>query len=79
MGKKLAKIIRPVTESELSLGRQRLCLNEMFAAAVSNAPDNELENFTAKRLAPAFLAISQLLENIRKYRKPKKPKPGFTS
>jgi hypothetical protein len=35
----------------------------MFALAMSNIPENETDNFTAK-LAPAYLALCQLLENL---------------
>jgi len=63
MNEKIQNIIRPITENQLSLSEQRLILNQMFALAVSNIPENETENFTAKKLMPVFLALSELLEN----------------
>lgn len=64
MSTDLEKTIRPLIESEMSLSQQRMALHEMFALAISNAPDNETDNFTAKKLTPAYLAFCQLLENI---------------
>jgi hypothetical protein len=64
MNEKIQNIIRPITESQLSLSEQRLILNQMFALAVSNIPDNETENFTAKKMSPVFLALSEFLENL---------------
>lgn len=63
MIKKLQNVVSPVLHNALTLKEQRLILNEMFALAVSNIPDNETENFTAKKLTPVFLALSELLEN----------------
>jgi hypothetical protein len=40
-----------------------MALHEMFALAMSNIPENETDNFTAKKLAPAYL-LCQLLENL---------------
>jgi hypothetical protein len=37
-----------------------MALHEMFALAMSNIPENETDNFTAKKLAPAYLALCQL-------------------
>jgi hypothetical protein len=51
--------ITPIVESQLSLQEQRMALHEMFALAMSNIPENETDNFTAK-LAPAYLALCQL-------------------
>jgi hypothetical protein len=36
-----------------------VALHEMFALAMSNIPENETDNFTAKKLAPAYLALCQ--------------------
>lgn len=72
MSKRFSKIIAPLTESDLKLSDHRIVLNEMFAATVSNAPDDETDNFTAKRVTPVFMALSKLLENIGKEKK--KPK-----
>ncbi|MFW0737575.1 hypothetical protein [Flavobacterium sp. T12S277] len=63
MIKKLENVINPVLQSPLTLKEQRLILNEMFALAMSNIPENETDNFTAKKITPVFLALSELLEN----------------
>jgi hypothetical protein len=55
---KLTQAITPIVESQLSLQEQRMALHEMFALAMSNIPENETDNFTAK-LAPAYLALCQ--------------------
>ena len=60
----LPRIIRPLIECECSLREQRMALHEMFALAVSNIPDEETENFTAKKLKTTYLALCHLLENI---------------
>jgi len=65
MSKKFKETLAPVLESNLSLSEFSMGLHEMYAAAVSNAPEDELENFTAKRLTPVYLSLCQLLENIR--------------
>lgn len=56
--------ITPVVNCGIPLWRQRLLLNEMFATAVANAPENETDNFTAKEYKPLFLALSETLENL---------------
>lgn len=66
MGKKLNKTIRPLMECEVSLKEQRKALREMFALAISNIPENETDNFTAKRLTPVFLSLSEMLDNMPK-------------
>jgi hypothetical protein len=55
----LNQTITPIVESQLSLQEQRMALHEMFALAMSNIPENETDNFTAKKLAPAYLALCQ--------------------
>jgi len=65
MSLELHSIISPLTECELTLREQRKALHEMFALAVANAPDNETDNFTAKKLMPAYLAFCELLENVQ--------------
>lgn len=60
---KLRNVLRPVLENQLPLKEQKLILNEMFALAVSNVPENETDNFTAKKMVPVFLALSELLEH----------------
>jgi hypothetical protein len=64
MNEKLTQAITPIVESQLSLQEQRMALHEMFALAMSNIPENETDNFTAKKLAPAYLALCQFLENL---------------
>lgn len=64
MNENLLHAIRPIIDSPLSLKEQRLALNQMFALALSNIPENETDNFTAKKLMPVFLALSEVLENL---------------
>jgi chromosome segregation ATPase len=63
--KKLKNLLRPIVECEISLSKQRMALHEMFSLAMSNIPENEIDNYTAKRLTPAYLSFCQLLENVR--------------
>jgi hypothetical protein len=42
-----------------------MALHEMYALAVSNVPEDETDNFTAKKLKPTYLALCDLMENIR--------------
>lgn len=65
MKKNLDRIIAPMIDCECSLREQRMALHEMYALAVANAPENETDNFTAKKLAPTYLALCNLLENIQ--------------
>lgn len=65
MNTELEETIRPLIECELSLSQQKMALNQMYAMAVSNAPEDETENYTARKLTPAFLALCQLLENVK--------------
>ena len=60
----LDQAIQPIVECKINFSNQRMLLNEMFARTVSNAPDDELDNWTAKRITPFYLALCQLLENI---------------
>jgi hypothetical protein len=61
----LKDIVRPITECEISLSKQRMALHEMFSMAVSNIPENESDNFTVRKLTPAYLGFCQLLENVQ--------------
>ena len=61
----LPRIIKPLIECECSLREQRMALHEMFALAVSNIPENETENFTARKLKTTYLALCELMENIQ--------------
>jgi len=65
MKNELSRIIAPVMECESSLREQRMALHEMFALAVTNIPDGEIENFTARKLKPTYLALCELLENLQ--------------
>jgi hypothetical protein len=60
----IEQTIQPVVELKINFRNQRMLLNEMFASTVSNAPDNEIDNWTARRITPFYLALCQLLENI---------------
>ncbi len=60
----LEQAILPVVDCTIRFSEQRMLLNEMFASTVSNAPDNEIDNFTARRITPFYLAMCQLLENL---------------
>ena len=56
--------IAPIVQSGINFREQRRLLHEMFTMSVANAPDNELDNFTAQRLSPFYLAMCELLENL---------------
>lgn len=58
--------IEPLFSGALSLSDQRMLLNEMYTQTVMNAPDDEIDNFTAKKLTPFYLALLQTLENLQK-------------
>ena len=58
------KAILPIVECGVNFRNQRMLLHEMFTSSVANAPDDEIENFTAKRLTPVYLALCNLLENL---------------
>jgi len=60
----LDQAIQPIVECKINFSNQRMLLNEMFASTVSNAPDDECDNWTAKRITPFYLAMCQLLENL---------------
>ncbi|MBC7847268.1 MAG: hypothetical protein H7Y10_12325 [Flavobacterium sp.] len=61
----LPSIVRPLIECESSLKEHKMALHEMFALAVTNAPDNETDNFTARKLKPTYLALCEFLENLQ--------------
>lgn len=56
--------INPLVVVGINFRDQRMLLHEMFANTVASAPDDETDNFTAKKLTPFYLALCQLLENI---------------
>ncbi|MBC5835826.1 hypothetical protein G6N05_05450 [Flavobacterium sp. F372] len=60
----LDQAIKPIVECGVNFRNQRMLLHEMFTSSVANAPDDEIENFTAKRLTPVYLALCNLLENL---------------
>lgn len=64
MNELLTETIRPLMDCESSMREHRKALHEMFVLAVANAPDNETDNHTAKRLAPTYLALVEFLENV---------------
>jgi hypothetical protein len=65
----LRDAVSPVLESGLTLSQMRMILNEMYSNSVSNAPTDEMDNYTAKRQTPVFLALSSFLENIEQLEK----------
>lgn len=74
MQKKIKTVIRPLIDSGISLKKQKQALHEMFAMAVSNAPQDELDNYSAKKLSPVYLCLVQMLENVSSYRRARKRK-----
>lgn len=60
----LDQAVLPIIECGVNFRNQRMLLHEMFTSTVANAPDDEIENFTAKRLTPFYLAMLNLLENL---------------
>ena len=60
----LEQAILPVVDCRINFRNQRMLLHEMFTSTVANAPDDETENWTAKRITPFYLALCQLLENL---------------
>lgn len=64
MSHDILKLVEPLLMSSISFSQQRLLLHKMFTAAVCNAPENETDNFTAKELAPFYLAMCETLENL---------------
>lgn len=63
MNEKLHNTIRPILENPVPIKEQKMLLNKMFTLAITNAPDDETDNFTAKSLTPVFLALSEVLES----------------
>ncbi len=60
----IEQAIQPVVECKINFRNQRMLLHEMFTLSVANAPDDETDNFTAKRLSPLYLALCETLENL---------------
>lgn len=58
--------IKPVVNCAIPFWEQRLILSEMFATTIANAPDDETDNFSAKRIKPFFLGMIEMLENFDK-------------
>lgn len=65
----LVAAVSPVLDSGLTLKDFRLILGEMYVNSVSNAPDNELEQFTARRQGAVYLALAAMLENLEEIEK----------
>jgi hypothetical protein len=64
--KTVEEAIEPLIRSSISFSDQRMLLHEMFTQTVCNAPDDEIDNFTAKKVTPFYLALLQTLENLEK-------------
>ena len=64
--KSVEEAIEPLVSSSISLSDQRMFLTEMYTQTVINAPEDEIDNFTAKKLTPFYLALLQTLENLEK-------------
>ena len=60
----LEEAIEPMRSISFSV--QRKLLHKMFTLAVCAAPDDEIDNFTAKELSPFYLALCETLENLEK-------------
>lgn len=56
--------VKPLVQLGLTFKEQRMLLHEMFTTTVANAPDDEIENFTANRLKDFYLALCETLENL---------------
>jgi hypothetical protein len=57
--------VEPLVLCKASFREQRFMLHEMFCCTVANAPHDESDNFTAKKLQPFYLALCEVLENLR--------------
>lgn len=64
--KTVEEAVEPLLKSSISLSGQRELLSEMFTQAVCNAPDDEIDNYTARQLSPLYLALMKTLENLEK-------------
>lgn len=62
----LFEAVTPVVNFPVPFNKQRMLLHEMFTSAVANAPDDEIDNYTAKKLGPFYLSLCEFLENIEK-------------
>jgi len=60
----LEEAIEPLCS--ISFSSQRMLLHKMFTLAVCAAPDDEIDNYTAKELTPFYLALCETLENLEK-------------
>ena len=56
--------LEPIIKLQLNFREQRMLLHEMFTSTVANAPEDEIENFTANRLKNFYLALCQTFENL---------------
>lgn len=62
--KTVGEAIEPLILCSIPFSDQRRFLHEMFTQTVCNAPDDEIDNFTARQLSPFYLALLQTLENL---------------
>lgn len=60
----LEQAIVPIVRCHINFRDQRKLLHQMFVLSVANAPDDELDNWTARQLSPFYLAMCELLENL---------------
>ena len=63
----LERIIEPLFEEDVNLEDHKNNLDRMFALAVQHAPDDEIDNFTAKKLSPTFLALARALVHVGRH------------
>lgn len=72
--RKFLKAFRPLQNCGIPIRTQKKVLHEMFVSAVTNAPEDEVDNFTAKKFSPVYLALCEVLDNVPQIRKRKDPK-----
>lgn len=64
--KTVEEALAPILNSAIPFSDQRRFLHEMFTQTVCNAPDDEIDNYTARQLTPFYLALLESLENLEK-------------
>ena len=64
--KTVEEAIEPLTHCSIPFSDQRRLVHQMYTQSVCHAPDDEIDNFTAKQLTPFYLALLQSLENLEK-------------
>lgn len=60
----LEQALEPIVKLQLNFREQRMLLHEMFTSTVANAPEDEMENYTANRLKDFYLALCLTFENL---------------